>query len=74
MVCVETGQAQYGRDKTQYTVKLQPVSGYAEGAPEENKRFWEATPVGEFKMGCLKEDIGITFQVGKEYYIDITPA
>lgn len=38
---------------------------------EENKKFFEATPSGYFEVGTYKED---NFEVGKEYYFDITLA
>lgn len=41
-----------------------------DGSPE-NEKFFEATPSGNLKIGVHKEDV---FEVGKEYYIDISPA
>ena len=38
---------------------------------EENKAFFAATPSGSLKVGTVKVDV---FEVGKEYYLDITPA
>ena len=38
---------------------------------EENKKFFAATPSGTVKLSALKEDL---FEVGKEYYLDFTPA
>ena len=71
MICVETGQAQYGpSNRRQFTVKMHPVSNDS----SENAKFWAATPMGELKLGCLLEDVGVTFEVGKSYYIDISPA
>jgi hypothetical protein len=42
------------------------------GGSEENKSFWKYTPSGEFKFSCLNENVN--FEVGKEYYFDISPA
>jgi hypothetical protein len=50
-----------------YTAKFTPVM---EGSAE-NKRFYEATPSGSLEIGTYKED---HFEVGKEYYIDLTLA
>jgi hypothetical protein len=59
-------------DKTPivHSVQLNPV--YANNDPNhENSKFWEATPSGSFSMDTIKPQ---NFEVGKEYYIDITPA
>lgn len=37
----------------------------------ENQKFFEATPVGSLEIGTYKED---HFEVGKEYYLDLTLA
>lgn len=38
----------------------------------ENGKFFTATPSGNLTIGCLNE--AVDFEVGKEYFIDITPA
>jgi len=38
---------------------------------EENKSFFQYTPSGHLSVGTYKEDV---FEVGKEYYLDITEA
>lgn len=38
---------------------------------EDNKAFWEATPSGKLNVATVKPDV---FEVGKFYYLDITPA
>ena len=70
----ETGQAQYGQDSVQHTVKMNPVMGYGLPEDSENHKFWKATPVGEFKMGALNAEVGEYFDVGAEYYITIEKA
>lgn len=37
----------------------------------ENSKFWEATPSGELKLDTSFE---MNVEVGKEYYVDITPS
>jgi hypothetical protein len=38
---------------------------------EENKKFFASTPSGELKVGLHNTN---AFEVGKEYYVEITPA
>lgn len=65
--------------KTQYvpaemrTVALSPV--YGNGDPNhENTKFWQASPSGKFELGCINLEAADRFELGKEYYIDISPA
>lgn len=44
---------------------------YSERADDENKRFWDATPSGEFKVATV---IQMPWEIGKMYYIDVTEA
>ena len=37
----------------------------------ENKSFFEATPSGSLDLASVKNDL---FEIGKEYYLDFTPA
>lgn len=48
-----------------YSAKFSAVH---DGSPE-NKAFWEATPAGSLSVSTVKADV---FEVGKEYYIDLT--
>lgn len=41
------------------------------GGSDENKKFFASTPSGELKVGLHNPN---AFEVGKEYYIDISPA
>jgi hypothetical protein len=50
-----------------YVAKMSPVMD----GSEENKKFFECTPVGSLEIGQYKEDV---FEVGKEYYLDLTKA
>lgn len=42
------------------------------GSPE-NEAFFDATPGGEF-WATMKESVAESLELGKEYYIDISPA
>lgn len=52
----------------QRSVVFVPVYSDVEGS--ENKKFWQYTLSGKFEMGYINENVN--FEVGKEYYIDIT--
>lgn len=41
---------------------------------EENKQFWKYTPSGQINMHVDNEAAMEQFEVGKEYYVDFTPA
>lgn len=62
----------YGTDKGR-TVEFRAVSGDS----EENKRFFAATPSGEFKVSLSAEaaqSLGLDQgKIGSEFYFDITP-
>jgi len=55
------------------TIKMQPVYHNDEDG-HENQKFWEATPTGLFEMGVVNAEAVKMFEVGKEYYIDISAA
>ena len=50
-----------------HRAKFFPVTS---GSPE-NEQFYKYTPHGSLELGTLKE---MPFEVGKSYYLDITPA
>ena len=59
----------YGHGDT-YTYTFSPVCSSEEGT--ENKRFWDATPCGAFEISGMTNDP--EFEVGKEYYLDLSLA
>lgn len=59
-----------GGDRLIGEVLLQPVMG----GSDENKRFYEATPQGEIKLGTINEEALAQFKIGQEFYVDFTPA
>lgn len=63
----------YGTDKGR-TAEFRAVSGDS----EENKKFFAATPNGEFKVGLSEaaaKSLGLDQgKIGSEFYFDITPA
>ncbi len=40
----------------------------------ENDIFFKWTPSGQLSMGTINEVAAEQFEVGKEYYLDLTPA
>lgn len=54
------------------TLVMSPVYSSEEGS--ENKRFWDASPSGEIRLGTVNQAAWEAFELGKEYYIDFTSA
>ena len=54
------------------TVLLQPV--YSSDPSSENRRFWQASPTGKIELGTINPEAWQHFEMGKEYYVDFTPA
>jgi hypothetical protein len=59
-----------GTGKELQTIKLSPVTG----GSDENKAFWAASPAGDINLGTVNGDAAAQFELGKEYYVDFTPA
>jgi hypothetical protein len=61
-------------EKTENTwskgIKLEPV---VSGSPE-NEKFYATTPTGVLHIQTKNDEAAAMFEVGKQYYIDITPA
>jgi hypothetical protein len=53
-----------------HKVVLRPVFGNN----EENKAFWKYTPTGVIELQTINQNAADQFEVGKEYYVDFTPA
>jgi hypothetical protein len=58
--------------KEMRTLILSPVYSNEEGS--ENKRFWDASPSGEIRLGTVNPSAWEQFELGKEYYVDFTKA
>jgi hypothetical protein len=54
------------------TFSFRPV--YSDKPGAENKKFWDATPGGSLRLECVNAAVWDSFEVGKEYFVDITPA
>jgi hypothetical protein len=52
------------------TIQLHPVYS---GSPE-NEAFFKATPGGQISLYCVNPEANEQFALGKEFYIDFTPA
>lgn len=53
-----------------FAIELWPVTG---GSPE-NDSFFKYTPGGNVKLSTINADAAKQFEVGKEFYVDFTPA
>ena len=53
-----------------FNLSFQPVIG---GSPE-NEEFFKYTPGGELRMGTINPDAAKFFEIGQDYYLDLTPA
>jgi hypothetical protein len=51
-------------------INLLPVY---DGSPE-NKEFFRWTPGGQIQLGTVNPEAAKQFEVGKEFYVDFTPA
>lgn len=51
-------------------IKMSPVSA----GSEENKKFWNYTPSGSFEISTVNDIAVEQFEIGKEYYFDISKA
>lgn len=63
--CNEKNQNESG-----YSLVFWPVTA---GSPE-NDAFYRYTPAGKLEMSTINHDAAAGFEVGKEYYLDFTPA
>ena len=56
-----------------HTVELYPV--YGNGDPKhENTKFWQSSPSGKIELGTINAAAAEQFEIGREFYIDFTPA
>ncbi len=51
-------------------IELYPVMN----GSDENKEFYKYTPSGKLELGTVNEEAAKQFEIGKEYYVDFTPA
>jgi hypothetical protein len=54
------------------TIAMSPV--YSSDPNSENKKFWDASPSGELKLGTVNAAAWEQFELGGEYYIDFIKA
>jgi len=59
-------------DGKQANINMYPVC--SQDPNSENGQYWQYTPGGQFQINCVNEAAFSQFEVGNEYYIDITPA
>lgn len=66
----EYGKEANGTIKVITSVKMTAVYGDS----PENKAFFAASPSGTIELGVLNQPAADALEIGKEYYIDFTPA
>lgn len=47
---------------------------YKSGEDTENTKYWKYTPSGSFKVSTVNAAAVEGLEVGREYYLDISPA
>ncbi len=52
------------------SVVLYPVTG----GTDENNKFFQSTPSGKIELHIVNPQASAQFEVGKEYFVDITAA
>ena len=57
-----------------HTLRFQAVSAYDDAEDSERRKFWEATPSGEFVVECANPETVKRLKVGTTYYVDFTEA
>lgn len=55
-------------------IKIEMAPVYSDDPGHPNKVFWEATPSGKIEMQINNLSAAQQFEVGKEYYVDFSPA
>lgn len=55
------------------TVHANPVYGNQD-PNHENTKFWQASPSGSLMLGTINPEAAAQFELGREYYVDFTPA
>jgi hypothetical protein len=61
-------------NKTQYGISENIQFSPVYSGSEENKKFFSATPGGNFSFYTVNKEAADQFEMGKEYYFDISPA
>lgn len=69
----ESGKYLRSEPQEMQTIVMSPVAQNND-PNSENTRFWNASPSGELRLGCINLEAAKQFDLGKEYYIDFTPA
>ena len=63
--CIDKQPNEYGS-----LIKLETVMS----GSEENEKFFKFTPYGQLSMGTVNPAASDQFEVGKEYFVDFSPA
>lgn len=64
---VEEGKPDAYKEVEQRTLIFQPV--YSDKPGTENKKFWDATPTGEIRLGVVNQEAWKYFELNKPYLV-----
>lgn len=70
-VCTSVTKYKYGWGSQESPFHYNYAFMAVTSGSDENESFFASTPSGEVKLSALKGDL---FEVGKEYYLDFSPA
>jgi hypothetical protein len=54
------------------TIVMSPV--YSDDPGSENRKFWNASPSGEIRLGTINEAAWSAFEIDGEYYVEFKRA
>lgn len=69
---IELTESYHQKGETLTTINMSPV--FSNDPESENHKFWHASPSGILKLGTINPEAAAQFELGKEYYLDFTPA
>ena len=70
----QINRAQGGKVDGKTPISVDYVFRVVQDGSPENKLFWKWTPSGEIRLNTINPEVLKQFEIGQEFYIDITPA
>lgn len=72
--CSQKGEVASAPGTSDHNKNVNIVLNPVNGKSEENEQFFKYTPSGRIEISVVNPSAAAQFEVGKEYYIDFTPA